>query len=135
MQKQALQIDGNNFSTLEGFFQEVSERLIPSAWWGHNLDAFNDILRGGFGTPEKGFLLCWKNHQRSRATLGHEETVRQLQKRLERCHPLNIPAVEALLFEAQRGEGPTVFDWLIEIIRTHGPGGSEAEDNVELLLQ
>jgi hypothetical protein len=32
------------------------------------------------------------------------------------------------------GEGSTVFDWLIEIIRDHGPGGSESEDGVILDL-
>jgi hypothetical protein len=130
--KPLLQIDGNNFDTLEGFFQEVSDRLIPGAKWGHNLDAFN---RGGFGTPEGGFVLCWKNHQVSRVRLGYEETVRQLRTRMANCHPQNIPSVEAQLYEAQDGKGPTVFDWLVEIIREHGSSGSEEEDNVELLLQ
>jgi hypothetical protein len=27
-----------------------------------------------------------------------------------------------------------VFDWLVEIIRDHGAGGDQAEDNVELVL-
>lgn len=67
--------------------------------------------------------------------LGYEETVRQLRNRLARCHPQNIPIVESQLLDARRGEGPTVFDWLIEIIREHGPGGSEGDDNVELLLR
>jgi len=50
-------IDGFQFSTLDGFFDEISRKLIPGAQWGRNLDAFNDILRGGFGTPEEG-LCC-----------------------------------------------------------------------------
>ena len=56
-QKQVYEIDGAGFSSLEGFFDEVSRKLIPHAIWGKNLDAFNDILRGGFGTPEDGFVL------------------------------------------------------------------------------
>ena len=60
------EIDSDRFSTLEGFFGEVSRVLIPEATWGHNLDAFNDILRGGFGTPEDGFTIRWKNHALSR---------------------------------------------------------------------
>ena len=135
MVKPLLPIDGNSFDTLEGFFQEVSEKLIPGTTWGHNLDAFNDILRGGFGTPDGGFVLCWRNHQVSQSRLGYEETVRQLRKRLSRCHSGNISRVEVQLSEAERRQGPTVFDWLIEIIQEHGTGGSEAEDNVELLLQ
>lgn len=49
--KMMYEIDGARFTTLEGFYDEVSRVLIPGASWGHNLDAFNDILRGGFGTP------------------------------------------------------------------------------------
>jgi hypothetical protein len=29
---------------------------------------------------------------------------------------------------ARRGEGPTVFDWLVEIVRDHGADGSQAVD-------
>jgi len=39
------QIDGSRF---EEFFEEVTRVLIPGEPWGHNLDAFNDILRGSF---------------------------------------------------------------------------------------
>jgi Barstar (barnase inhibitor) len=44
--KPTFEIDGLRFHTLEEFFDEVSEILIPGADWGRNLDAFNDILRG-----------------------------------------------------------------------------------------
>ena len=33
-------IDGAAFSTLEGFYDEISRILIPGAVWGYNLDAF-----------------------------------------------------------------------------------------------
>lgn len=49
------EIDGSRFSTLEEFFDEISQVLIPGVFWGHNLDGFNDILRGGFGTPRRVF--------------------------------------------------------------------------------
>jgi hypothetical protein len=39
------------------------------------------------------------------------------------------------LDEAKQRIGPTVFDWLIEIIQDHCPGGSEEEDNAELILE
>ena len=32
------------------------------------------------------------------------------------------------------GVGPTVFDWLVEIIRRHCPGGEEEQNGVELVL-
>jgi RNAse (barnase) inhibitor barstar len=65
------EIDGTRFSTLEEFFDEVSRVLIPTVFWGPNLDAFNDILRGGFGTPEEGFLLVWKHSDVSREKLSY----------------------------------------------------------------
>ena len=133
--KRRIEIDGVRFSSLEGFYNEVSERLIPGAKWGRNLDAFNDILRGGFGTPEEGFVFIWKNHRLSQERLGYDETVRQLRTHLDRCRPSNIPLVQGELAAAQRREGPTVFDWLVKIIQVHCPNGQEAADNVELLLE
>jgi RNAse (barnase) inhibitor barstar len=121
--KPTLEIDGTRFDTLEGFYDEVSRQLIPGSDWGRNLDAFDDILHGGFGTPEGGFVLVWRHHDSSRASLGHAETARQLHLRLGRCHSSNIPFIRADLEMALRAEGPTVFDWLVEMIRVHGPGG------------
>src|SRR3954452_6697076 len=102
--KPTYEIDGARFSTLEDFFEEISRVLIPGAEWGHNLDAFNDILRGGFGTPDGGFVLRWMNSELSRERLGHAETVRQLERRLEGCHSSNRPFVARDLEQAKRGE-------------------------------
>jgi RNAse (barnase) inhibitor barstar len=127
------EIDGERFSTLEEFFNET-DRVMHLGGWGHNLDAFNDVLRGGFGTPEEGFTIRWKNHKISQERLGYPETVRQLKLRLQRCHPANRETVSGYLKEAEQGRNQTVFDWLVDIIRRHGAGGSEAEDRVELIL-
>ena len=135
MSKPSYEIDGSRFSTLEGFFEEVSSVLIPGADWGKNLDAFNDILRGGFGTPDGGFILKWKNSNLSRERLGYAETVCQLERRLQHCHPSNRTHVSGDLTNAKSGIGPTVFEWLIEIIRAHCAGGEEHEDGVELVLE
>jgi hypothetical protein len=69
--------------------------LIPGVEWGRNLDAFNDILRGGFGTPERGFVLRWLNSGSSREALGYAETARYLEHKMRRCHSENVLAVEA----------------------------------------
>lgn len=127
-------IDGARFSTLEEFYEEISRVLIPDCWWGRNLNAFNDILRGGFGTPEEGLILRWKNSEISRQRLGYPETVRQLRSILESCHSTARDDVAAELRDAEQGGGPTVFDWLTEIIQIHGPDGTEATDGVTLEL-
>jgi RNAse (barnase) inhibitor barstar len=133
--KSVYEIDGLAFSTLEEFYEIIARVLIPGADWGRNLSAFNDILRGGFGTPENGFVLRWKNSHVSRERLGYPETIRQLELRLQRCHPLNRISVEQDLDQARGQRGPTVFDWLLEIIQIHCPGGSEGTDGVELILE
>ncbi len=127
-------IDGARFSTLGEFYDEVERVLVPAASWGRNLDAFNDILRGGFGTPDEGFILRWVNSAQSRQRLGHAETCRILERQLVRCHQANRPRVSRELDAARAGEGPTVFDWLVEIIETHEPKGDEPEDGVVLEL-
>ncbi len=65
-------LDGSRFATLGEFARYFSETVLEGYQWRGNLDAFNDILRGGFGTPEGGFVLVWRNHDRSRRALGAE---------------------------------------------------------------
>ena len=67
-------IDGNNFSDIEGFYCEMDKLLTRDLTWktGHNLNAFNDLLRGGFGFHEYGekLSITWINAGKSRADLG-----------------------------------------------------------------
>jgi RNAse (barnase) inhibitor barstar len=128
-------LDGAAFSTLEGFAKHFSAQVLVGHVWQGNLDAFDDILRGGFGTPEEGFCLIWKNSNASRHVLSYGETTRQLELRLQHCHASNRLNVGEQLAAARRGEGSTVFDWLIEIIEDHGPNGTQSEDHVELRLE
>jgi len=39
-----VEIDGQDFRTLDEFFEVIGAALIPGKCWGKNLDAFNDIL-------------------------------------------------------------------------------------------
>ena len=65
------EIDGNDFSNIDGFYDEITKKLItPGQFWGRNLDAFNDILTGGFGTPDEGFEFVWINSEKSKKDLG-----------------------------------------------------------------
>ena len=76
--KKVYEIDGAAFATLEEFYDEISRKVIPNAAWGRNLNAFNDILRGGFGTPDGGFVIRWNNSDLPCKRLGYPETVRQM---------------------------------------------------------
>lgn len=113
-------LDGDAFATLEESAKHFSHVVLHEYRWSGNLDAFNDLLRGGFGTPDDGFVLVWQNHQKSRRDLGHVETARRLERLLSSCHPSNRACVRQHLEAARRGEGPTLFDEIVEIIRDHG---------------
>jgi RNAse (barnase) inhibitor barstar len=110
-------LDGTQIRTLEDFWRVVGEAINgPGGYFGRNLDAFNDCLKGGFGTPDDDdYVIEWRDHQTSREYLGYPETVRQLEMRLLRCHHTNRPAVAAELVAAREGRGDTEFDWLATI--------------------
>jgi RNAse (barnase) inhibitor barstar len=118
------ELDGRLITTLETFWTVMGETVNgPDGYFGRNLDAFADCLRGGFGTPDDGdFRIVWRDHAFSRTQLGYPETVRQLRRRLLRCHPTNRPTVRAELAEATSARGSTVFDWLVRIFNDEAPG-------------
>ncbi|MEV7359029.1 barstar family protein [Kitasatospora sp. NPDC059811] len=117
-------IAGTRIHTLDDFWDVVGETIGSDGYFGRNLDAFADCLRGGYGTPEDGdYLIEWRDHAVSRRNLGYPETVRQLELRLAHCHPANREHVRADLAAARAGKGPTVFDWLVRIIEEEHPGG------------
>jgi hypothetical protein len=128
-----LVIDGGRFDDFPGFGREFS-RLLSGYTWHGSLDAFNDILRGGFGTPEGGWILRWVNSERSRAVLGYEATATRLEDLLLTCHPTNRERFRRRLSDARRREGPTLFDEIVQIIHYHGPGGREGDNGVHLQL-
>lgn len=127
-------VDGASLSTFEDFVRAFSELLDDFEWRG-SLDAFNDILRGGCGTPDGGFVFRWVNADQARSALGYSETVRWLEHKLQTCHPTNRERVAAELNDARQARGPTLFDIIVGIIADHGPGGQEPDSNVLLELR
>ena len=79
-------LDGNNFSDLEGFYDEIDKLLTKNLQWktGHNLNAFNDLLRGGFGVHEYGesITIRWTNYDKSKKELGDEIVLMLLESML-----------------------------------------------------
>lgn len=119
-------LEGARITSLDEFWRVWLEAVgSDGGYFGRNLDAFNDALSGGPGFPERDdddYIVEWREHEESRASLGYPETVRQLERRLTTCHPLNRPYVQADLDAARAGHGRTVFDWLVEIFERQVPG-------------
>lgn len=119
-------LDGEQFDTLEEFLAEIGRVLIGGKAWGENLNELNNLLHGDFGVIPGKFCLVWRHAKQSRERLGYTETVRQLTLQLRDCHPTVLIKTAWALRAALRGQGPTVFDWLVTLIDNH--------PNVELLL-
>ena len=134
MQKPVIEIDGLSFDSLAGFFDVFGATVLGNIEYGRNLDAFNDALRGGFGSPDGGFILRWKNSDVSRDRLGYAETIRFIEHKLSTCHPSNVVSVLNDLKLARNREGETLFDIICGILHNHGLGGEEAEDGVVVEL-
>ena len=75
-QRQKITIDGRRFSSMAGFYDEVERVFTFGLDWkiGRNLNAFNDILRGGFGRHEYGqpIHIQWLAYEKSVRNLGKE---------------------------------------------------------------
>jgi hypothetical protein len=109
-------IEGSRVRTLDDFWTVIGEAVNGTGgYFASGLDALDDALSGGMGTPEDGrCAFVWRDSALSRAALGYPETVRQLELRLARCHPSNRARVRADISRATAGEGPTAFDWIVE---------------------
>jgi RNAse (barnase) inhibitor barstar len=74
-----IKIQGNNFSNLAEFFDEVERKMTKGLDWkiGRNLNAFNDVLRGGFGVHDcdEDYKLIWENSQKSKSELQEFTTI------------------------------------------------------------
>ena len=114
-------IDGQKFVDLEGFYAEIESILTKGLDWkiGRNLDAFNDVLRGGFGAfdYEELIELIWTNSDKSKSDLSWIETIKYVESKLLTCHESNIEYVKSDLELARNHKGQTLFDILIEIIK------------------
>lgn len=70
-------IDGRRFFTMAGFYKEVEQVFTGDLGKiGRNLNAFNDILRGGFGRHEysQPIHIKWLNYEKSVRDLQKENT-------------------------------------------------------------
>jgi RNAse (barnase) inhibitor barstar len=72
-ERKTIIINGDNFSDTEGFHNEIDNVLTSELDWktGHNLNAFNDLLRGGFCVHEyeEPIQLVWTNSNKSKTEL------------------------------------------------------------------
>ncbi|NOK60941.1 MAG: hypothetical protein GFH27_549289n77 [Chloroflexi bacterium AL-W] len=112
-------IEGQNCISFEGFIAEINAVLLKDYVWDGNLDAFNDLLYGGFGALDAGFHLEWRNARTASEHLGYAATIQWLRDRYTLCHPSNKSYVLQQSADAENQRGATLFDWLVQIIASH----------------
>ncbi|MDX1891460.1 barstar family protein [Mycolicibacterium sp. 050158] len=73
-------LDGRRIRTTKDFYREIGRAVNGAGgYFGRNLDALTDCLRGGFGTPDdRPFEFEWQHSDRSRRHLesGFVDAVR-----------------------------------------------------------
>ena len=130
MNKKTIIINAGNFSDLAGFYEEMNKLFMKDSDWkmGQSLDALNDILYGGFGVynPGEQVVVLWNGFSKSKKDLGTEATIQHYQMKIEKGYPYNVNLFQEKLLEIKTGDGPTLFDIIIEIFSDH--------KNIELKL-
>ncbi|MGK6352805.1 barstar family protein [Parapedobacter sp. DT-150] len=116
-------LDGNRIHDIPSFYDEVNRVFMQGVDFtlSPNLDAFNDLLHGGFGAirGKEPITLKWLNFEKNREDLGVEATIAFYRAKLERPEAFNQEWARAKLDELERGEGQTYMDILLDIIGEH----------------
>ena len=126
-------LDGASFDNLAGFFEAVTAAL-GTGRWGRNLDAFNDILRGGFGNPHTGFVLRWVDSGTSTQRLVGTRRFVGYNTSWPRATPTTLPACELILRPPAGTKDRRFLTSSSGSSLNMAQAGGEAEDNVHLIL-
>ncbi len=115
-------IHGGHFSSLAGFYKEISNVLMKDVDWKvGTLDGFDDILYGGFGVFEnkEEIEIIWKESQKSKEDLGFTTTREFYENKIRQGKPFNIELIQQKLDDLTEGKEQTLFEILVEIIESH----------------
>lgn len=107
-------INGKDFSDLNGFYEEISKKLLKDEDWKvGTLDGLNDILYGFSGD------FIWKKSRNSSEDLGFEATLDFLENKLKIGKPYNLKLIFKQKEDLLSGNGQTLFEIIVDIINSH----------------
>ncbi|MFC4256547.1 ribonuclease inhibitor [Altererythrobacter xixiisoli] len=116
-------IEGAHIRDIASFYVEINRVFMAGEDWqlGHSLDALDDMLYGGYGAlqGDAPVVLIWRQMQRNRQDLGRDATRGWYQAKLDQPEGFNVQRIRADLDALERGEGPTFFDIVQQIIADH----------------
>lgn len=118
-----IEIEGNAINDIASFYAEINRVMMVGESWmiGQSLDAFNDLLYGGYGTLQgaQSVELVWNNIAHSRESLGYQTTRVYYLEKLRPGSPYNKQLFEEKLLSLESGFGETYFDSILAILAEH----------------
>ncbi len=118
-----LTLNGAHIHDIPSFYGEVNAVFMANESWqlAQSLDAFNDLLYGGFGAlaGNEPATLVWLDAELSRKALGHEATRRYYLDKLAQPERFNSAHFQRQLEALENASGKTYFDILLEIVADH----------------
>ncbi|MFC0205117.1 barstar family protein [Novosphingobium soli] len=116
-------IEGSAITGIAAFYDEINRVFMAGEDWrlGESLDAFDDLLHGGFGALPAGrpATIVWKDMDASRAALGRAATLALLRARLPERTQFNGAKISDQIAELEAGRGTTYFDVVMAIVADH----------------
>jgi hypothetical protein len=116
-------LEGKNICDIASFYKEINRVFMQNEDWelGESLDAFNDLLYGGFGILKglPNIQLIWNSSIICSHTLGYDTTKVYYLKKIELGLPFNRAYHEQKLTELETGNGRTYFQIILDIISDH----------------
>jgi RNAse (barnase) inhibitor barstar len=116
-------IEGNSINDIASFYEEINRVFMVGESWiiGHSLDAFNDLLFGGYGALQGAQLveLLWHNMDHSRRALGCQTTRVYYLEKLRPGSPYNKELFAEKLIALENGTGETYFDSIMAVLADH----------------
>jgi len=116
-------LDGNRIHDIPSFYDEVNRVFMQEVGFtlGPSLDAFNDVLHGGYGAIRGNEPIClkWLHFEKNKEDLGVAATIAFYRAKLEQPETFNPEWARKKVDELECGEGQTYIDMLLEIIGEH----------------
>ena len=116
-------MEGASITGIYSFYAEINRVFMTNEEWkiGQSLDAFNDLLYGGFGEVPAGapLRLIWRNIEVAERSLGKDATSEFYFAKLNNPTVYNAAFAKEKLDELERGEGQTFYQIVREIIADH----------------